>query len=87
MSTSQPGTGARRGRVADADPASAPAVSLTTAMGVEVVQLRMKGDKLQRESVRDAQPVVDKLTVRSRLGPGKGVAVLSDEHFQLLFRP
>lgn len=56
-------------------------------MKVEVVPLRVKGEKLPRESVKNAQPVTGELTVRSRLGPGKEVvfiAVLSDERFELL---
>ncbi len=57
-------------------------------MRVEVVQLRLKGEKLARESIKAATPVIGELTVRSRLGPGKEVvfiAVLADEvRFELL---
>jgi hypothetical protein len=51
-------------------------------MRVEVVRLRLKGEKLPREAVKAAQCVIGELTVRSRLGPGKEVvfiAVLADE--------
>ncbi|CAM5793125.1 hypothetical protein [Rhizobacter fulvus] len=57
-------------------------------MRVEVVRLRLKGEKLPREAIKAAQRVIGELTVRSRLGPGKEVvfiAVLADDkRFEML---
>jgi hypothetical protein len=57
-------------------------------MRIEVVRLRLKGEKLPREAVKATQCVIGELTVRSRLGPGKEVvfiAVLADEkRFEML---
>ena len=57
-------------------------------MRVEVVPLRLRGEKLPRDAIKAAQPVIGELTVRARLGPGKEVvciAVLADgERFEML---